>query len=327
MVSIPKDWARAHDIDSGSEVAVFPGERSLVVEPMGGEDAVVEGAMDVSGLEGQHLRRAVIAMYVSGFDVIRFTADRFESGQRRDVREASQHLAGLEVIEETGTEIVFQDLLDSGEVSVERTVERMRLIAEDMFRDAVTAVLAGGDGMSEDVIERDEDVDRMFAMITRLFRASLRDFRSEEELGISRTEAFDLHTAARQLERIADHATKIARVAQDVEEVPEGVRDDVASMRDDAIATVDDALEALLELDGEDARARANTALDAARDMDGRAREIDQDVQELDAATAHLLGLVIDSVNRTADYGGNIAETALHAGTPAGVSVEADDGD
>lgn len=315
-VSIPKDWARENDVSEGSRLAMFPHNNSIVVEPVDASSSKSEGTIDVTGVEGDHLVRTVITMYVSGFDVIRFTADRITSEQRRTLRMASQDLAGLEVIEETGNEVVFQDLLDSGEISVHRTVARMRVIAENMFRDSVEAVVENDDALSRDVVERDEDADRMFAMVSRMFRGSLRDLQSEEKLGITREECFDLHTAARQLERIADHATKIAEVVIEVDDVPSEVGKEVRGASEDALEIMDSAMDSLLEKEGDQATLLANRALDSVGDVDTRTQEIDQMLHDLDAQTAQLLGLVADSISRTADYGGNIAETALQSAAP-----------
>lgn len=316
-ISIPKEWARKNNIEGGSELAMFPNNGSMMVEPLEAGSKKSEGVMDISGLDGEHLTRAVITMYVSGFDIMKFEAPRITSQQRRVLREMSQQLPGLEMIEETGNLVVFQDLLDSSELSVHRTVSRIRLIAESMFEDSIKAVIENDKGLSDDVIERDDDADRMFAMISRMFRTSLKDIQSEEELGISRETCFDYHTAARQLERIADHATKIAFVVKDLDEsIPDDVAESIQEASDDAIKIVDDAMKSLLELEGDEATDLANEALDSIRDIDKHVKKIDQKIHRLDPQTAQLLGLIADSINRTADYGANIAETALQSAAP-----------
>lgn len=315
-VSIPKEWARENDVKEGSSLAMFPRQNSIIVEPSTREAGKTEGRMEIDEVVGDHLVRAVITMYVSGFDVIRFEAERITGEQRRTLREASQDLAGLEVIEETGTEVVFQDLLDSSEISVHRTVSRMRLIAENMFSDSVTAVIEHDEALSLDVIERDEDADRMFAMLSRMFRSSLRNLQSEDKLGITREECFDHHTAARQLERIADHATKIAGVVPEVGDYPMEVGDEIRTSAMHAEEIVDDAMASLLEKEGAQATILANQALDSVAEVDSETQQIDQMLHDLDARTAQQLGLVADSISRTADYGGNIAETALQSASP-----------
>ena len=49
---------------------------------------------------------------------------------------------------------------------------------------------------------------------------------------------------------------------------------------------------------------------------DELARSVDEEIRELEPQEAQLLGLVVDSLSRSADYGGNIAETALQKAAP-----------
>jgi phosphoglucomutase len=60
----------------------------------------------------------------------------------------------------------------------------------------------------------------------------------------------------------------------------------------------------------------ANDAREQVREIDQHTRRVDDSIRDLDAQQAQLLGLVVDSLSRTADYGGNIAETALQKAAP-----------
>src|SRR5699024_5208661 len=120
-VSLPKSWATAHGIEAGSEVEFYPEEGSLFLTPRT-EESSREGTFDVTGLSGAELTRAVVTMYVSGFDVITLETTRIDAAQRRTIRKAAQGLVGLEVIEETADRVSLQDLLDSSELSIHNAV-------------------------------------------------------------------------------------------------------------------------------------------------------------------------------------------------------------
>jgi hypothetical protein len=60
----------------------------------------------------------------------------------------------------------------------------------------------------------------------------------------------------------------------------------------------------------------ANAARRRIEEIDDEAREVDAHIRELDPQQAQLLGLVVDSLTRSADYGGNVAETALQKAAP-----------
>ncbi|ELZ23170.1 phosphate uptake regulator, PhoU [Halosimplex carlsbadense 2-9-1] len=316
-VSLPKDWATENDVSAGSVVEFHSEEDILLLSPKSEEERE-KGSIDIDGLEGDRLTRAVMTMYVSGFDVINFEAPRVTAGQRRTIREATQGLVGLEVIEETGERVVLQDLLDSSELSVHNAITRMRLVSLTMLSDAVTALLEDDDELAHDVIERDDDVDRLWYMVSRVFRTVLRNPAAATEIGFPRETVFDYQSSARQLERIADHATKIASIALEIGPVNESVAEVLSDLQNAALTVPETAMDALLEDDPDEAVELATEARADLPDIDERARDVDDVIRDLDdPELAQSLGLVVDSLSRTADYGGNIAESALQKAAPS----------
>jgi phosphate uptake regulator len=315
-VSIPKGWATENGVSAGSEVEFYPEGDSLFLTPRTGDERT-EGTLDISDLAGEELRRAVMTMYVSGFDIIALESGRITTEQRRTIREATQGLVGLEVLEETRDRVVIRDLLDSSELSIHNAVTRMRLIALSMLEDAVAALVEDDADLASDVIQRDDDVDRLWLVVSRIFRSTIRTPKAAEELGVPREVCFDYHSAARQLERVADHATKIAHLSREFEgTAPAEVAEALDELHADAVEVAERGMDALFVDDSAEATRLANDAREAVPGIDERAREIDALLRELDPARAQLLGLVVDSLSRSADYGGNVAETALQKAAP-----------
>jgi phosphate uptake regulator len=314
-VSLPKEWARENDVGAGDRVEFFSGDGSLVMSPAGSEEPT-RGQLDVSQYDGENLTRAVMAMYVSGFDVLELSAERITTEQRRAIRTATQNLVGLEVLEETTSSVVIRDLLDSSELSIHDAVDRMRLISRSMLEDAVTALVENDDDLATDVIRRDDEMDRLWFVVARIFRTALRSPRGAQEIGMEREACFDYHSSARQLERIADHAAKIAQTAQDLGELDEPVATSIEAIHEEAAAVVTTAMDALVAEDSQTATELANDAKASILPIDDRSRTIDDQLRELEPAEAKNLGIVVDSLSRTADYGGNIAETALQRAAP-----------
>lgn len=315
-VSIPKDWATDNGVEAGCRVEFYPENDALFLTPKT-DDERTEGTLDITDLDGDELTRVVMTMYVSGFDIIALEADRITNDQRRTIREATQSLVGLEVLEETRDRVVIRDLLDSSELSIHNAVTRMRLISLSMLDDAVTALAEDDEDMARDVIQRDDDVDRLYMVVSRIFRATLRTPKATEELGLPREVCFDYHSSARQLERIADHATKIAHLTLELDGgAPNQVSQSLDELHGQAEEVIDDAMEALFADDSTEATKLANSAREKVQAIDESARKIDELLRDLDPARAQMLGLIVDSVSRATDYGGNIAETALQKAAP-----------
>ena len=314
-VSLPKGWATDNGITGGSRVEFHPEEETLLLMPQRDEERI-EGTLDITGQEGEELMRAVVTMYVSGFDIITLETAQITAAQRRTIRDATQGLVGLEVIGETAGRVQLQDLLDSSELSMENAVTRMRLVATTMLSDAVVALIEGDDDLAADVIQRDDDVDRLWSMVSRVFRSVLRDPAAAADIGLDRETCFDYHSSARQLERVADHASKIATHAQTLDTPPEDAAEAIQTLHDEATEIIEMGMDALLESDSERATRLANDARQRVDEIDELARAVDDRIRELKPQQAQALGLIVDSLSRSADYGGNVAETALQNAAP-----------
>lgn len=314
-VSLPKSWATNNEIEAGSVVEFYPEDELLLLTPQGDQERT-EGQLDITDLEETELMRTVVTMYESGFDIITLTSARITAAQRRAIRQASQRLVGLEVIGETSEKVSLQDLLDSSELSVTNAITRMRLVSLSMLSDAVKALVENDDDLATDVIERDDDVDRLWYMVSRVFRSVLRNPNAATQVELPRETCFDYHSSARQLERIGDHATKIAEATLELDDIPENAATGMLDLRSEASSAIEMAMEALLEEDADAATELGNEAREHVQEIDSLARQADVIIRDLDPQPAQLLGLIADSLSRSADYGGNIAETALRNAAP-----------
>jgi phosphate uptake regulator len=314
-VSLPKEWATDNGIRGGSVVEFHPEEDALLLTPQR-EEEKVEGNLDITGLDGDELMRAVVTMYVSGFDIITLETTQVTAAQRRTIREATQGLVGLEVIGETSGRVRLQDLLDSSELSMHNAITRMQLVSTTMLADAVTALVEDDDDLAADVVQRDDDVDRLWSMVSRVFRSVLRDPSAVAGIGLDRETCFDYHSSARQLERIGDHAAKIATHAGTLGAPPDDAAEAITELHAEATEIVEMAIDALLQDDSDRATKLANDARQRVTRIDELARAVDDAIRELEPQQAQLLGLIVDSLSRSADYGGNIAETALQNAAP-----------
>jgi len=308
-VTLPKSWTEEHGIRRGSLIDFYPEDDALWLTPhQDGERT--KGVLDIAGLDDAQLARAVTVMYISGFDIITLETGRLSTTQRRTIRDTAQGLIGLEVIAETASHIQLQDFMDSSELSLQTALTRMHLVATEMLADAVTALIENDADLSRSVIQRDDDVDRFWAWVSRVFRSELRAPGRPAGLGIDRETSFDYHTAARQLERVADHATKIAHQSPALDEIPPAVTEALVELYEAARDVIETAMEALLEDDSDEAVRLANQAQEQVEAIETRSRDIDALIRDLDSRQATVLGLVADSLERSASYGGNIAESA-----------------
>lgn len=303
-VSIPKGWAEERDIGSGSDVLLYPFTDRLVVTQPVEESPTHRTSLNVDAVDADAIGRRIVAAYSAGADEICVESDTgFDSSQRRIATTAIRDLIGLEIASETERELVAECLLDPAEISLESTIAQLRQISLSMQARAIGAVLATEDELEADeiaerVMSRDDDVDRLFALVSRQFYRVLGDVREVRELQTSRTAAFTQFRIARQLERVGDHAELVATLATRQSSPPgDDLADQFESVANDARRVVRTALdgntgEALLRRD----------------DVVENLEALDRELYTTPGEDMYLYGRVLESIRRTAEYGVNIAE-------------------
>lgn len=316
-VSLPKSWAQEHGIDAGSELSLRPnGDGSMLVEPASGrETPEVSGRLDVSTADDDAVRQRVLGLYAIGCeDVTLSDATGHDPGRRHVVEDTVAELSGFEVLEATENRIRLTNLIDAENVDVRKSVLRLRLVMLAMHRDAIDAVHDGDTELAERVVERDSEADKLFAMVTRHFRRALTDLNEVEKLDHSRDELFEYYYASRQFERVADHAVKIAEFALDPEAtVPEEFADRLSALAERSRQIVDIAADVILTDAGIDA---THSAFDKQSALADDIERLDRELYTHDEpGEAYVVGLLLDSIRRTADYGTNVASIAVQQTT------------
>ncbi|MDK2892963.1 phosphate uptake regulator PhoU [Methanohalophilus sp.] len=266
--------------------------------------------MDISNQRGAALVRNLIAAYVAGYDIIELKSSRILAEQKKVIRDVCHKLIGPEIIEETSKSVLIQDLLNPEEVSIKKSIRRMFLISNSMLKDAISSLKNAEKDLALDVMLRDDEVDRLFLLISKQFRSLFRGTRLADMRETSVDEYHDFRVVATSLERIADHAQRIASVAKRLDApVPEDLMTSLEEASTESRIIVENGIEALY---GADVKL-ANKVLNEMGHFKTKIDTLNASFLKLDNMEMAIgLGSVVDSIERTADYGANIAETAIN---------------
>lgn len=291
-LSIPKGWAERNGVSRGDPLFIEEeGDRLTVSCKGGGRDTAVEidGRSDPEALE-----RRIISAYVDGYSVIRINCS---AGEKEDVKRVVNLLMGPEIIEEGTEEVVVEDLLDPFRLDPDRAIERMHLMAKSMHEDAIDAF--GDEELAEDVVKRDDEVDRLYLFLYRQF-----SFLGGREAD----NHFSYAMCARALERVADHASKIARNVNGREFSSE-LQDDLKGLSGQMLTLVESAVSSLR---GPDPR-EANDVFSVREELEAKEEEVQKSILDEPKKAAVRESIVLDSIGRSADYATDIAEAAINA--------------
>lgn len=310
MITLPKPWIAQLGLKKGDALTLVQIGSGIYFYPAHErKSTTARTQLKVEErFSGEALTRALISLYIAGFDAIDVEGN-FTEERRQAIRHTAQRLIG-EILQETGEKIVVQALRDPQVLSVRELLKYIYDNAEEMLKEAANALLEGNKRKAARVIQQDERVDRFFLRLSRQLYAALRDPLAEVERAISRVDFFNIHMVARQLERVADHAVKIAREAQALMEqerkLPAELATGIATVQDEVQRLLAQAMRAFTHLDGKE----AHEALGTLNSIERLVNKLDGRV--LDLKDPHL-AIVVDSFSRVKDYAANIAEVALNA--------------
>ena len=319
-VSLPKDWVKEQGLKVGDVVAIIPGsDSSLTISPKDRIPSGQEGSAEVTlnpskDQDREETLRNFVAQYLAGYDVIKIV---FPASARPEVRtylkEAARRMfVGAEIIEESKTELIVQCLSSYGDLPAPKVISRMSLIAKLMLRDAVEALRRRDTALSEEVIKRDDEVDRFYLFMIRQLTIAVLNRSLIREIGLwDPRDCLVYRIVSKSLERIADHATTIARISMTVENtLPKGLSDDLDRVTELTSSVLENALTALSKLDA----AVANGSVDSAKRLLQDAEKVTWRLFEfrLSQKTIVAVRLALESLKRISEYSEDIAEMAIN---------------
>jgi phosphate uptake regulator len=314
IVSLPKTWVTARGLRAG-DLLLFSshpdGSLTLYTEETPRPERHRRVVNLANNMDRDHLFRLLVAEYIAGAPLLEVrTAGRMNARTREAIREFAQRMIGPEILEETSEAVILQDVLGGNPLPLPSVVRRMYHMARAMQGDAITAFENQDEAISEDVRERDWEVDRLHWFVQKQVTSALRDQRRLSGLGLTLPECATFLLASRVLERIADHAVRIAEMTALAKgsRLPSETVETLRKFSTDALAGLEAAVETLYSGDVP----RANEVLDEMGRLVRRGQELLDNFLSRPGRIAVALAYVLESLERTALYASDLAEIAIN---------------
>lgn len=314
IISLPKEWAKANKVKKNDPLAISvqPDGNLLISSRISGEQVQRVKDLDLAKVhDATYLFRLLIAAYIDGFTLIRIRGERrLPPFVRAAVRDFTQMTIGQEVAEETEQSITIKDLLNPLEMPFDRTLNRMTVIVRSMHEDAIGALEAGNPALAQDVVSRDNDVDRLHWLIARQFNLVLIDPNLSRNMNITLPMAASYYIMSRLIERIGDHAVRIAEnvPALLAVKMEKGLVQDLKEATTLALEILRKSTDAFFA-DDIDA---AHTHLQAVASLEERCSRITHRASPFKGETAVALGYIIESIRRIGEYAADICENTIN---------------
>ena len=210
FVCLPRIWSNQYGLKKGALVALSQtADGRLIIDPWYN----AEPAPKVATLQvGPYLGREIVGQYLLGSDVIRVeTTEQIDVEIRKAVKTTVGSLIGLEIVEETYSQIVLQCLLEPSGFPPEKILRRNYAIVAGMHRDAVAAFVTADSQLAKSVIARDDENNRLYFLLVRILRTILQNSELSSKLGLTPIECLDYRLAANLVENMGDACVQVAQ--------------------------------------------------------------------------------------------------------------------
>jgi len=209
FVCVPKSWAQQNGLKKGSMVNLeVNGDGKLFIDAKYGSE--LQQKMSTLSV-GPFLSREIIGRYLLGFDIIRIEAkDRINLEVRDHVKSTVSSLVGLEIVEESYSQVVLHCLLDHSVSQPEKILRRNNAIVSGMVRDIIHSFFNGDLQLAKTVAARDVESNRLYFLLVRILRTIIQNPCLSEKLGITPIDCLDYRLAANLIESMGDACVQVA---------------------------------------------------------------------------------------------------------------------
>jgi phosphate uptake regulator len=225
-VTLPAKWLRKHNLGEGDSVYIEDKEECLEVLPRPRElqYATQVAQVEIEPGEEGSAERIIISYYSAGYTGMRisFTKKTNKTLLKETIRRSLLRLIGLETFEEGEDYILLQMVADTSTMSIEKILSRMELLLKNNLRDLEDYIHTGQALHLKNIIERDEELDKFYFLLSRQITLSLKSSSYAEKVGIAqRPLLLPYFTYAKTLERMGDIFVSMARILLKGKEVTE----------------------------------------------------------------------------------------------------------
>jgi phosphate uptake regulator len=206
-VAIPTKWVEENKLKKGEEIllTIRHDGNILIYSNKLPEEKTVNIKFD------KYIDRRILSYYLLGYHTINVISDqKFAEEEREKILNTAKNLIGLEIVEETMNSITLHNLINDASINPIKLLLRLNAITSTMYVEIIKGFYEEDETLIKQVIDRDNDVDRLYFLMVRQIRSLLQNETILNKLNLTYTDCLDLRIAGLILEKIGDECVKIA---------------------------------------------------------------------------------------------------------------------
>ena len=212
LVSLPKEWIDANNLDKTNQVEIETNKNNLSIRTQLSKRPSKDIEITYPLPKGESIVPTITGAYLLGFDMIKIVSKSpISITDRESVRGSTRRLVGMEIIDEDATNISVQFLLDETSINPQNILKRMSSIALGMFSDVVSSLDSGDKTNLETIANRDAEINRQYFLLVRLIRSTIMDARLANIFNLENIDILDYRIAANTLEIAGDTIVELSQ--------------------------------------------------------------------------------------------------------------------
>lgn len=314
VITLPKKWVESLLIQKNDPVGVIIQSDGtlLVTTNISGDQVQREKELFVDAhTNPDYFLRLLIGTYIAGYNAIRITTkERIPSQIRVKIRQFTSMVIGPECVEETSHSILLKDLLNPLELPFENSLKRMFVIVKGMHHDAIDALLQDDQLLATDVIDRDNDVDRLFWLISRQTNMILQNMHLSRKMNTTILRMLPHFLVGRIIERVGDHCVRMAHNARKVSssEIGDELSIHLRSASEASLKVFESSIESFFTHNS----GKADQVIESNHALDEKYLRIHEKILLLPTTVAVPIRNISDSIRRMGEYSTDIAENVIN---------------
>lgn len=315
VITLPKEWINSLRIKKNDPLGVnIQSDGTLLITPKITQERLQKiKEIDVINISKQsYLLRRLIGAYIAGYTTIKINMQSgVHATVRNVVRKFTQITIGQEVIEETDKYIIIEDLLDPTELPLDRTIKRMHIIVKGMYQDGIHALKNKDKILAEDIISRDNDIDRLNWLVARQYNIMLQNISLAEKMNIKVEMATTYFLISRIIERIGDHVVRIAENILNLignSNLDKKIIDHILLASNLSIDIFSKSISSFFKKDIKE----SNETIESVTKLEKLCEEINTLALQQKGLIAISIGYIVESIRRVGEYAEDISENVIN---------------
>jgi phosphate uptake regulator len=199
-VTLPPDWIKENKLKPSDQISITKeddGSLRLLPGIIHEEEKEVKIKIDADRCKDPGLlKRLIIGGYNRGCDSIEIVSKHtISENHRREINDATDGLMGMGIVESTSNRVMLQSVIDPSKFPFRPLLKRLYELVSSMYGDALQALNDKNPSLATNVIQRENEVDRIYWLAGRQIAAAAYDKTVLKKIDLKGVPDLALHIA------------------------------------------------------------------------------------------------------------------------------------